>query len=216
MTAQQLHSTRPLRDALHELVLATQALPSPELLDEFVRRYPEHATALTDFAVELTLDTFAEASDEEAAERLPSSVSPAVAKAMSRFHNRLYAVKAESSTVRAAPPTLVAENPFTALDRAQLRSLGQRLNANTVFVMKLRDRQILAETIPEGFQRRIAEELKAPMELVAAHFAAQAQIEPRMHFKADQKPEVGAKQTFPEAVRSSGLTPEQQDHLLRL
>lgn len=216
MTAQQLHSTRPLRDALHELVLATQALPSPELLDEFVRRYPEHATALTDFAIELTIDTFADASNEEAADQLPSSVSPAVAKAMSRFHNRLYAVKSATSTVRAAPPVHIVENPFAALDRAQLRSLGQRLNANTVFVMKLRDRQVLAETMTEGFKRRIAEELKAPVDLVVAHFAAPAQLESRSHFKADRKPEVGAKQTFTEAVRSSSLAPEQQDYLLKL
>ena len=213
MTTQH-HTARPLRDVLHEFVLATEPVPRAELLDEFARRYPEHATALTDFAVELTLDSFAGAANDHSARELQSSASP-VSQAMSRFHNRLYAVRAAASSVLAAPK-LATENPFAALDRAQLRSLSQRLNANTVFVMKLRDRQILAGTMTEGFQRKIADELKAPMDLVIAHFAAEAQIEPHVHFKADQKPEIGAKQTFVEAVRSSGLTPEQQEYLLGL
>ena len=214
MTTQH-HTARPLRDVLHEFVLATEPVPRPELLDEFARKYPEHATALTDFAVELTLDSFADAADDHSAGVLQSSASPAVAQAMSRFHNRLYAVRAVASSVRAAPK-LATENPFAALDRAQLRALSHRLNANTVFVMKLRDRQILPGTMTAGFQRKIADELKVPMDLLIAHFAAAAQIDRHVHFKADQKPEIGAKQTFLEAVRSSGLTPEQQEHLLRL
>ena len=164
MTTTQLRSPRPLRDALHELVLASQPVPDAELLDVFVRRYPEHATALTEFAVELALEAFAGAADNEATGQLPSSVSPAVAKAMSRFHNRLYAVKTEAPAVQARVPTPVVENPFAALDRVELRSLGQRLNANTVFVMKLRDRQILATTMTEGFQRRRSEERRVGKE----------------------------------------------------
>jgi hypothetical protein len=35
-------------------------------------------------------------------------------------------------------------------------------------------------------------------------------------FKAEGKPEPGAKQTFEEAVRGSGLTSEQQEYLLKL
>lgn len=216
MTTTQLRSSGSLRDAFHELVLASEPVPNAELLDEFVRRYPEYATALTEFAVELTLDVFAGAPDDEATGQLPSFVSAAVSKAMSRFHNRLYAVKTGAAPVRATIPTLVVENPFAVLDRTELRSFGQRLNANTVFVMKLRDRQILAETMTEGFQRRVAEELRAPMELVVAHFAVQAEVQPRVHFKANQKPEVGTKQTFEEAVRSCNLTLEQQRYLLKL
>ena len=127
MTAQH-YTARPLRDVLHEFVLATEPAPRPELLDEFARKYPEHATALTDFAVELALDSFADAANDYKPGELPSSASPAVAQAMSRFHNRLYAVRAAASSVRAAPK-VSTENPFAALDRAQLRSLSQRLNA---------------------------------------------------------------------------------------
>src|ERR1700733_12486642 len=95
MTTTQTRSPTSLRNALYELALAN-AQPDAELLDEFVRRYPEHASVLTDFAVELALDGLAEAGvpDEEPA--LPAT-NASVSKAMSRFHNRLYAVEQDRS-----------------------------------------------------------------------------------------------------------------------
>ena len=97
-----------------------------------------------------------------------------------------------------------------------MRSLGQRLNANTVFVLKLRDRLIEADTIPESFRERLAEELKAPFDIVAAHFSGRAEVALHVHYKANQKPEAGKKQPFEEAVRNSGLSVEQQLYLLSL
>ena len=46
----------PLRDILYEFSIAKD-VPDAELLDEFTRRYPEYADALTEFAVELLVDT---------------------------------------------------------------------------------------------------------------------------------------------------------------
>ena len=51
---------------------------------------------------------------------------------------------------------------------------------------------------------------------LVAHFAAPAHIQRGTHFKAETQPEAGEKQTFEEAVRSCGLTPEQQSYLLNL
>jgi hypothetical protein len=48
-------SSAALRNAFYELALAERA-PDAELLDDFIRRYPEHATELTEFAIELALD----------------------------------------------------------------------------------------------------------------------------------------------------------------
>ena len=109
-----------------------------------------------------------------------------------------------------------AENPFAQLSRPDLRLLGQRLNANTVFVLKLRDRLIESETLTEGFKRRVADELKVPLDLVIAHFEGQSTVGAQVHYKSDQKPEVIKKQTFEEALRSSGLTDEQQNYLRSL
>jgi hypothetical protein len=134
---------------------------------------------------------------------------------MHRFHSRLSAVRKETGA-EAANAAAAVENPFATLNRPAVRALAQRLHANTVFIMKLRDRLIRGDTMTESFLRRLADELGVLRETVVAHFAAPASIPSRAHFKADTKPEAGEKQTFEEAVRSCGLTPEQQTSLLHL
>jgi hypothetical protein len=212
MTSTLPRSPTPLRNVLYELALAKPA-PDAALVDEFVRRYPEYASDLTEYAIELALDAITARREPVDA---PSAVTtPSVSRAMSRFHNRLSAVRKESDA-RAATAAPAVENPFAKLTRAEIRALGQRLHANTVFIMKLRDRHINRQTMTEGFLRRIADELGVLLEMVIAHFAAPAYIPRGSHFKAETRPEAGEKQTFEEAVRSCGLTPEQQSHLLNL
>jgi len=211
MITEFTRNAAPLQDAFYALSLA-KPMPDAEVLDELVRLYPEFGAQLTEMAVELALDALAGEEEDDSAIST-AEVNDLVLKAMSRFHNRLHAVKAETARTKAQLEPL---NPFAALSTTEMRALGQRLNANTVFVLKLRDRLIDVTTMTEGFKRRVAEELTAPFELVAAHFASRPTVGVRAHFKADQKPEAMRKQSFEEAVRSSGLDEEQQRYLLSL
>ena len=212
MSSMTSRSPTPLRNVLYELALA-QPVPDAALVDEFVRRYPEYASDLTEYAIELALDAiFAR---HEAVDTPVAVTSPSVSRAMSRFYNRLYAVRKEANA-KAAEATLAVENPFAKLTRSAMRALAQRLKASTVFVMKLRDRLIRGDTMTEGFLRCLAEELGAQLESLVVHFAAPALIQRGTLFKAETQPEAGEKQTFEEAVRSCGLTPEQQSYLLNL
>jgi hypothetical protein len=212
MTSTLPRSPTPLRNVLYELGLAKPA-PDAALVDEFVRRYPEYASDLTEYAIELALDAIAA---RHGSVDMPVAVmSPGISRAMSRFRNRLYAVR-QGTDAEAAKAAPAVENPFAKLNRPAMRALAQRLHANTVFVMKLRDRLITGDTMTESFLRRIADELGVLPENIVAHFAAPAYIQSSAHFKAETKPEVGEKQTFEEAVRSCGLTPEQQNFLLNL
>lgn len=196
-----------LSDAKYHLSLASPA-PDAELLDELVRQFPEHADELTEFAIDLVLDATGEA--EIGVNLALDEQSSAVSKAISRFHNRLYIEK------RAAESRQPATNPFASMGRDDLRAFATGINANLPFVMKLRDRQIRADTIPDGFTRLVSEKLNIPTHLIAAHFAGQQEVRPGSYFKAEVKPEVRAKQSFEEAVRTSALTAEQQDFLLNL
>jgi hypothetical protein len=202
-----------LEDALYALALV-KPVPDAAVLDDLVRRHPKHAAALTDMAVELALDALADLDDDPVPAET-SGTSRAVANAMSRFHNRLYSVR---TAERAAKAKAAAEvpNPFASLDRAELRGFGGRLGANTVFAMKLRDRDIEHDTMTEGFRKHVADTAHAPLDVVVAHFAGQSAMAAHAHYKADQKPVAGKKQSFEEAVRNSGLTPEQQAFLLSL
>jgi hypothetical protein len=212
-------STSPaaLRDAFYALSVA-KAVPDAEVLDDIIRSYPEHAEALTDFAIHLAVDAIRHGDDEAYLPDDPEKVSPEVSRAMSTFHSRVFELRGGKTTGGADRAASQApDNPFARLDRAGFRTFAERMNANTVFVSKLRDRLIEAGTITEGFRVRAAEELSVPLELLAAHLAGQAAAQTRSQFyKADEKPEAGKKQSFMEAVRGSGLTEEQQKYLLAL
>jgi hypothetical protein len=212
MTSKVGRGEAGLEDAFYALSVA-KAVPDAETLDQLVRQYPQFPAQLTEMAVDLALDALCD--DENTNSSSPSEPSPAVLKAMSRFHNALHAVRSEPRR-RFATTGEQAENPFAQLSRPDLRSLGQRLNANTVFVLKLRDRDIEAETMTKGFKKRVADELKVPVEVVDAHFAGSSAVGQGIDFKADRKPEARKKQTFEDAVRSCGLTDEQQNYLLSL
>lgn len=213
MTTDFARDDSNLQDAFYALSLA-KPTPDAEVLDKLVRCYPEFAAELTDMAIDLVLDALC---DEEVAEvnSGSSNTDLMVLRAMSRFQNHLHTVKTEkraSTTMPQLPPT----NPFSTLSTADIRALGQRLHANTVFILKLRDRVIREDTLTPAFKRRIADELKAPLDVVVAHFAGQSSIGTQAHYKAAQKPEASDKQTFEDALRSSGLTDEQQKSLLSL
>ena len=220
MTMSLTRSSLPLRDVLYTLSLDEREL-SADLLDEFIRIYPEHAESLTNFAIELAVDALLADPVIEAAEAAidPARRSPAVSRAMSRFQNRLYAAQQTASTAETqlSPDSSGASNPFTSLNQKEFRAFAKDLQSSTVFVAKLRDRQIELETMTEGFVRRVAELLKTSIDVVHAHFAAPMHSHLRMQFlKTDQKPVIGLRQAFADAVRSSDLTEDQQRHLLSL
>ena len=212
--------TPPLRDALYALAMAAST-PDAQVLDEIVRQYPQFADELTDFAVELAIDSLPEAASEATeATANPSKVSPAVSRAMSRFHNRVFALRraADTAPTGRALPSEPDHNPFAGLSRKEFREIASRIGANTVFVAKLRDRQIDPETMTDGFKRLVADEVKVPVDLLSTHLAATpgAAGESAQFYKADDKPKHDQQQSFADAVKSSGLTVEEQRRLLSL
>ena len=85
-------------------------------------------------------------------------------------------------------------------------------------MIKLRDRMIEPDTVISrtGFCQKVAEELGEPLDFVIGHFRGEQAIARGQHFKADEKPALTKRESFEDAVRNSGLTPEQQSYLLGL
>lgn len=206
------------REALYALAMA-ENMPDAAVLDDIVRQYPQFSRELTEFAVELALDSLVEGGAAAAAAD-PTTVSPAVSRAMSAFHNRLYALRQVSGAAVAEPTPSYdfVENPFSDLGRREFRAVANGIGANTVLVSKLRDRQIDPTTISDGFKRHVSKELEVPVEVLTAHLEASPTEARgnRQFYKADHRPKQGGRQSFADAVRSSGLTDEQQRHLLSL
>ena len=205
----------PLRDAMYAMSLA-KPIPDAELLDDFVRRYPQHADALTDFAIELAIDALMDRDTEQDIPADPDAISPVVSRVMSQFENRLYERRQAQA---ATPPTRAAAasvaNPFASLDRAGFRALASRIDVNTAVLSKLRDRLIDPVTIPKGFRTLVADEMDIPEEMLTAHlFAVPEVAQARQFYKAEGKPAVTARQSFEQAVQNSGLSDEHQRRLL--
>lgn len=122
-----------LNDVLYALALDEREM-SAEVLDEFIQDYPEHAQTLTDFAIELALDSLrVDAAMETEAVVDTAQCSPAVSRAMSRFQNRLYSAKRPSgeSAQHITTDAPRAVNPFASLDRRTFRELAERLHLYT-------------------------------------------------------------------------------------
>ena len=206
------------REALYALAMA-ENMPDAGVLDDIVRQYPQFSRELTEFAVELALDSLVEGGAAEAAAD-PTKVSPGVSRAMSAFHNRLYALRRAGGAAVAepTPSSDFVENPFSDLGRREFRAVAEGIGANTVLVAKLRDRQIDPTTISDGFKRLVSNELEVPVALLSTHLEASptATQGSRQFYKADDRPRQGERQSFADAVRGSGLTDEQQRHLLSL
>lgn len=207
-----------LRAACYEISMAKE-MPDAALLDEVVRRYPQFGSELTEFAILVALDALRERSGtHDVVPEGDDFVSPAVSRAMSRFHNRLHAegMKTAASAKRSAMGEAV--NPFSGLSRQEFRDLAARLDTTTLFLSKLRDRGIEPSTMTAGFRQYAAAVINEPVEILSRHFDAMRGNAgaPATFHKADGKPAHGERQTFEEAVRSSGMSEQQQRKFLAL
>jgi hypothetical protein len=223
MTPTVTMSKHTLQDALYTLSIE-RAVPDAAILDEIIRSYPQFADELTDFAIDIAIDSFRNQAREKDAPALQAhllGVSPVVSRAMSRFLNRLHALQTASHSSPSNENGVASSfgstsgNPFAQLSREEFRDLAKRLGVNTVFVSRLRDRQIQVNTIPLKFQNTLANEMQLPLELVIAHLGATQAVPRGQFFKAEGKPHTYAQQTFEEAVLGSGLSQTQQDALLK-
>jgi len=218
MKSTQFADATSLRAACYEISMAME-VPDAALLDEVVRRYPEFGSELTEFAILVALDALRErAGTHHAVPEGGDSVSPGVSRAMSRFHNRLHAESLKVAASANKPAISGGVNPFSGLSRQEFRDLAARLDTTTVFVSKLRDREIEPDTMTPGFREYAAAEMNVPVDLLNAHLNAMrgSAVAPARFHKADGKPSHGERQTFEEAVRSSGMSEEQQRKFLAL
>src|SRR5687768_4143521 len=99
-----------LRDAKYYLALR-KASPDAEVLDELVRVLPVRAEEVSEFTMAPAL----KAGGDVHVELISAStvISPAISRAISRFHNRLYA---ERKATASSSPTVSCETiPFALM-----------------------------------------------------------------------------------------------------
>ena len=178
-----------------EFALSDQE-PLNDRLALFISAYPQYAASFARLAREL--EAF--------------HAAPATELTQSEASEQLLALQVAIRAVDAAG----AADPFEMLSPAQLKGLAAHLNANSIFVTRLKDRLIDTAGMSEGFISAIAIFLSDSLENVRASLARPPQIAAGTAFKVKGKPTAVPKQSFEEALKASGLTQEQQDQLRKL
>jgi hypothetical protein len=211
---------QPLSDVLYWLSLE-DTKPTAAIIDEYRVRFPGYAEEITEFALDLALDALVPETPTPDVKGIAGPPSSLVMQAISDFQNARYQVAhSKQDNVpfeSSAEDAISIVNPFTSLDSDQFRALTLRIDANTVFVAKLRDRRIMPNTIPMGLTQIVAKELNVSTDVLIAHLSAKpAQAFSGVYYKAIDKPLIQIQETFDNAVRTSGLSAEQQERLLRL
>lgn len=187
------------------LMFAAEGEPTPKRLEAYAKDHPELRRELTELAVEMVL---------EPSRPLPAadaSTKRIVSSALDRFRAKSE-LKSPATIAGAGAPTDVFER-FVGLAFPQLAA---RLELSPVFLIKLQDGLIEAVGFPRALIKSIAEEVGHGVEAIQALLDQPAAIPTGTMAKADGKPEAGSKQSFEEAVATSGLTPEQQKRLLEM
>ena len=195
MTAEQY--SRPSEE---EILLAFSVEPTHDrkTLEQYLIEYPEHAMALVTCSIEFMVD---ETRDDDAV--VTSKV--AVDRAWQRFQ-----------TVVVQPDNGLVTNPFATLNPTAFRSLAKKLDITNLLLIRLRDRAIVAATIPRRFVQRLATELGATAEAVTDYLQSPPAMVSGHSFRSTVKPAVAEQISFTEAIEMSQLTPVQLDALKAL
>jgi hypothetical protein len=211
---QVANRSHALDDVLYQFTLA-HPRPDADAVEDYVRDYPQYARDLTELAIDLAIEARLPSVEDTVAARTVEDEG-SLERAISRFQNGLFERSQVTAVTEAAPHAPAANDPFSGLDRAAMREVARALNANTVFVMKLRDRRIRPDTMTPGFLTAAAQALNAANDEFCLYVGAPRAMVGGRRYKADGQPGATDKETFEEAVRGSGLTPEQETFLLGL
>ena len=195
MTAEQ-HS----RPSEEEILLAFSVEPTHDrkTLEQYLREYPEHAKALVACSIELMVD-------ETRSDDVAVTSEGAVDRAWLRFQ-----------TVVSQPGDVLVTNPFATLNPTAFRSLARKLGITNQLLVRLRDRAIVAATIPGRFIQGLAIELGATAEAVMDYLQSPPAMVSGHSFRSAVKPAITEQISFAEAIEKSQLTPAQLDALKAL
>lgn len=190
-------STADMDSLLEHVLLAFAVEPSHDeaTLERYLSRYPQYATDLVDFLSELRLSSegIVHATDDESAAQ----------KAWEAF---------TATPPRAERPGLV-NNPFTPFQGPSFVALATELRIRRSILIALRDRIVIATSIPKPFLRRLAVATRSTTEVLLAYLDQPATVAPGASYKSDGKPEAPAKIEFERLLINSGATSEEKNDI---
>lgn len=167
-----------------------------ETLHIFIQRFPEYENDLRSLFETIEAEDATEFPVEMGRPQLEVSLQ-----------ERVRSIRAQ---LNPAGASVSRKEVFTGSTPQEMRHLTKELNVSPLFMAKLKDRLIDGSTMPSGFIVWLAAGLGEAAETVRDYFSADTRMAQGIAFKAEGKPGHKLKQTFSEAMESSGLTEEQK------
>ena len=101
-------------------------------------------------------------------------------------------------------------SPFSGIERPEYRKLAQELGINTMFLNRIRDREVLLADFPGVFLDRLAAALRVTIVVLRRYLSLPPTPPVGGMFRSDSKPVVATEAASFEAVaRESGLSEEE-------
>jgi hypothetical protein len=168
-------------------------------LADYVRRYPEFAGELIDFAQELrALET------DEAAPYTPDTA----------WETESWARFTKSAGFTSGSASL--PDPFATLNSVQQVQIRRTLNVPSMVFNAFRDRQVDPGTVPEPFLSRLAELLSVAVGELRSALTGPPRLDSAMQYKADDKPATASeKVAFADLLDQAMVPADRREALLR-
>jgi hypothetical protein len=179
----------PLEDVL--LAFSVEPVHDRDTLDRYLTDYPQYAEDIVLLSHDLRVDgrSIAEAFEDEDA-----------------LQDALKQLRGAGT----ADPRNTA-NPFEAFRGASFAALADGLRVPRSVLIALRDRLVIASTVPPAFAARVARALRTNAAELVAYLELPPVVAGAVNYKADAKPAADAtKVAFESLLDSSQVTPEQK------
>jgi len=178
-------------DVLEAFALEPEA--GKATLEKYLRNFPEYAEAILDFAVEI--------SREDVVRKEPLSA-----------RERALIETGWKKHVEAAPRPFA--NPFEVLSYVELGKIAEILEVPKQVLTALRDRLVVATSIPNRFAARLAREIRTEVDILMAFIASPPALSVSRSRKSDVKPRISARKTFEQVLTDAGVAPADRKKLM--
>jgi hypothetical protein len=184
------HSDTLLEDVL--LAFSVEPAQDRATLERYLRLYPQYAEDLIDLLSEL---------------RLPGRERADIAEDEAAFQRAWREFAGTTPRADAAGPSA---DPFTDFRGQGFVLLAQTLRIPRSVLIALRDRLVIASSIPAPFFDRLARAMQSTAQELLAYLDQPPVVARAANYKSDEKPEAPAKVSFEQLLDNSGVTADQK------
>ena len=199
-----------LRELYHEWSEDREGM-TPRPLQEWMAQYPQYKQELMRWELDEPMMRYADTlpPDLESGNAFREKAHTLIAEWRSKYEANLPTEDTETETH--PPAILTSLNDAAKRQNLRFPQFAKTMGVSLATLMKLEERQIIAESIPVPFLTRLADTLRVALDDLRFYLQQSPQQTAGAMYKADAPPETGEKITFEAALAfDNEMTPEQK------